>query len=239
MTSTTENYIRYIYCHPLFDERKCAHRFSYELALAFSQTGHKIERFDYTGTGEDKGEFVDVTLDSLRSDLARYLTDGDELCLIGLRLGASLALEYCLKQQSRIIKLVLLEPIIKGDEYVDYLLRKQRIKDLMTGNSQDHSKNPAYYNIEGFKTGVQFVNQLKGFDLLEIACNAKTVPDVLIVQISQRSKIDPRLSRLAGCLESHAGGVQVRSVAMPSFWERIPIADYQPLTKIVTEYCHE
>ena len=61
--------MRYIYCHPLFDERKCAHRFSYRLAKAFERKALKLERFDYRGTGEAAGRFSDITMASLQNDL--------------------------------------------------------------------------------------------------------------------------------------------------------------------------
>ncbi|GAH83605.1 unnamed protein product, partial [marine sediment metagenome] len=72
----------------------CAHRFSFQLKNAFQAAGLTLERFDYRGTGEAPGEFADVSLETLRGDVASQV-GGDEVCLVGLRFGASLAFDYC------------------------------------------------------------------------------------------------------------------------------------------------
>lgn len=231
--------MHYIYCHPLFDERKCAHRFSYYLTGALADAGLELCRFDYIGTGDDEGEFADVTLDSLRNDLARIIPANVDICMIGLRLGASLALDYTISKPFKVKKLVLLEPIIKGDEYIDYLLRKQRIKDMMTNNSKSTNENNGSYNIEGFQASTKFINQLKGFDLFEITQKSHSISDTLIVQINTRTTVEPQLAKLTKCLGNNNSNIQLESVSLPGFWERIVVDDYSPLTKLVTCYCHE
>ena len=61
--------MRYIYCHPLFDERKCSHRFSYHLQKHFERNNLVLERFDYTGTGESQADFAEVTFSTLLEDI--------------------------------------------------------------------------------------------------------------------------------------------------------------------------
>ena len=112
----------------MFDERKCAHRFSYCLKSAFEQAGLTLERFDYRGTGEAAGEFADVSMDSIREDMSDHL-ENDRVCLIGLRFGATIAYEYAARFPAIVHKLVLIEPIINGSDYVDYLKRKQHSND--------------------------------------------------------------------------------------------------------------
>ena len=160
--------MRYVYCHPLFDERKCAHRFSYQLKNTFRAAGLTLERFDYQGTGEAAGDFKDVSLETLREDVNQKV-NGKEICLIGLRLGASLALDYCSRNFGTVQKLVLLEPIVNGAQYVDYLYRKQHIKDLMTGKSVAIPQDNGYVNIEGYKTNIHLIEQIENLDLIETA----------------------------------------------------------------------
>ena len=107
--------MRYIYCHPLFDERKCAHRFSYQLSKAFEKKDMKLERFDYRGTGEAKGRFSDVTIESLRKDLKQKASN-DDVCLIGTRFGGTVVFDYCCTNKSGVETTVLIEPVINGYE---------------------------------------------------------------------------------------------------------------------------
>jgi hypothetical protein len=228
--------MKYVYCHPLFDERKCSHRFSYQLKAAFEEAGMRLERFDYRGTGEAAGEFSDVSLRSLREDVAGWI-DGDEVCLVGVRFGASLAFDYCVRGRGPMRNLVLLEPVVEGRAYVDYLRRKQHIKDLMTGESSVPPEDKGYENLEGYKTSVKLMEQLESFDLIELACEYVIENSICIAQISKQSKIHPEIASLAKLLEGSANKVVVENVEVPMFWERIGSSDYTKLTEKVLEWC--
>ncbi len=228
--------MRYMYCHPLFDERKCAHRFSYQLKNSFQAAGLTLERFDYRGTGEAAGDFKDVSLETLCEDVKRQ-ANGDKICLIGLRFGASLALDYCARNAGSVRKLVLLEPVINGAQYVDYLHRKQHIKDLITGKSVGTLRDNGYINIEGYKTNIRFIEQIENLDMIETAKKHPAGSSVLIVQISNNLKVDPEIAGLAKRLQRTSKQTRVENMEMPIFWERLPCADYTKLTEIVLRGC--
>ncbi len=229
--------MRYVYCYPLFDERKCAHRFSFQLKAAFEAAALTLERFDYRGTGEAPGDFAEVSLQSLREDVARHI-DRDPVCLVGLRFGATLAFDYCTQALAPVGTLVLLEPVIDGAEYVDYLRRKQRIKNVMTAShSLAELADDDYENMEGYKTSVRFIEQIARCNLTEAADKYAMKNSVYIVQISNGSKVRPELVRFADSLQASAGRVLVESVRTSLFWERIPHADYSQLTQKVVGWC--
>ena|GEM_PF-2627444 len=228
--------MRYLYCHPLFDERKCAHRFSFQLKNTFESAGLTLERFDYRGTGEAEGEFADVSLESLRQDLENRAA-GDRLCIVGLRFGASLAFDYCVRRAGPVKALVLLAPVIDGAEYADHLYRKQRIKDVMTGESLAGLRDEGYDNLEGYKTGVKFIEQIKSLDLTRMAGEYALENSVFIARISNRSGAEPTITAFAESLKGSAKRVVVENVQMPMFWERIPNADYGELARKVLQFC--
>ena len=230
--------MRYVYCHPLFDERKCAHRFSYQLKITFQAAGLILERFDYRGTGEAAGEFKDVSLETLRQDASQQVGDS-KICLIGLRFGASLALDYCSHTSGIVQKLVLLEPIVNGARYVDYLYRKQHIKDLMTGKSADCLCDNGYVNIEGYKTNSHFIKQIEDLDLIDISEENLSGSSILIIQISNHSKIDPEIAILAKKLEGLTKQTHFENMQMPTFWERLPSADYSKLTQTILRWTRD
>jgi len=228
--------MRYVYCHPLFDERKCAHRFSFQLKQTFRTAGLALERFDYHGTGEAKGKFSDVLLGTLREDIATQV-GADKICLIGVRFGASLAFDYCAGNAEQAGKLILVEPIIDGAEYIDYLYRKQHIKDLMTGDPTARLDDNGYKNIEGYKTNIRLIEQIRGLNLIETAREQSIKSSVFIAQISKQSKINTQIADLATLLKSSAEKVLVENIEFAQFWERIPIADYHKLTSRILEWC--
>jgi alpha/beta superfamily hydrolase len=224
--------MRYLYCHPLFDERKCAHRFSFQLKCTFEAAGLALERFDYRGTGEAEGDFADVSLDTLRRDVAAQIAS-DDVCIIGLRFGAALAFDHCVRSTTRVRNLVLLAPILNGAQYVDYLCRKQRIKDLMTGAPDAQPADRRYRNLEGYKTSVKFLEQISTINLLEMAAECPLRSSVFVAQISNQLVLDPKIVAFAESLKGSAEQVLVENFDLPMFWERIPSADNAKLTQSV------
>lgn len=228
--------MKYVYCHPLFDERKCAHRFSYQLKNAFEAEGLRLERFDYRGAGEATGDFSDISLASLRADTAQQV-GAEKVSLVGLRLGASLALDYCARDGSNVQTLVLVEPVVDGAAYVDYLRRRQHIKNVLTGETPDALHEQGYENIEGYKTSRTFLEEIGRFNLLELARPRPPANNVFIVQVSNGSKVGPEVARLAGVLQGSAKNLSIENVKLPVFWERIPSTDYSSLTTKILRWC--
>jgi uncharacterized protein len=120
-----------VLCYPGMQELNSSHWAFRRLAAMLARDGHHVMRFDYYGTGDSAGE-------SDQGSLADWVEDvrvaGQEildqsgarsLSLVGMRLGAALAMQACatgLKAR----RLVLWEPIIRGHAYVKELeLRDQ------------------------------------------------------------------------------------------------------------------
>jgi hypothetical protein len=226
--------MRYIYCHPLFDERKCAHRFSYQLSKTFEKNNLQLERFDYRGTGEAEGAFCDVTLDSLGNDLRRII-GGDKVCLIGTRFGAAVVFECCSQGDFAVHALILIEPVVNGQSYVKYLFRKQHLKDMMTGSSSESSHRDGFCNLEGYKTKNKFIEQIRQLDLNKLASRI-TAEGVFIVQICASSGINAEYDLLAGHLKKSGIPACVKVFHLPVFWERIPAGDYTVLTERIVDW---
>lgn len=228
--------MRYIYCHPLFDERKCAHRFSHQLNQDFEKNCLQLERFDYRGTGEAEGRFCDVTMDSLRGDLQRIIRD-DRVFLIGTRFGAAIAFDLCCQSELSVHTLILIEPIINGQSYTEYLFRKQRLKDMMTGNSSETKDDNGFYNIEGYKTSSVFIEQIKQVQLMKSAEKIKPGTTIYIVQISTPSKINTEYDHFAKYLKKIGVETLFEVFNLPVFWERIPNSNYSAGTEKIVEWC--
>jgi len=227
--------MRYIYCHPLFDERKCAHRFSYQLARAFEKNNLQLERFDYHGTGEAEGSFCDVTMDSLRGDLQEIIGK-DRVCIIGTRFGAAVAFDYCCQGNLNVHSFVMIEPVINGRSYTEYLFRKQHLKDMMTGNGSNFSQEDGFINLEGFKTSAVFLEQIRRINLFEILKQIK-VKSVFIMQLSASGRVCSEYKVFADSLQKQSIPTKTEVFNLPAFWERIPDGDYTAANQRILEWC--
>ena len=230
--------IRYVYLHPLFDERKCAYRFCYLLSQAFCLAGLVLERFDYHGTGEAPGDFSEVSIGSLREDVTEYI-GGDKVYLIGTRFGGGLCLDYNLRNPCNVKRIVLISPIVDGSAYVNYFRRKQQIKDLMTGPVNTSSGKAAYENIEGYKTSSRFIDELIRFNPLSLTDRFTSSAKAYIIHIQNHTTVAKERDCLVAFLGPSSRETIVINKKMPSFWERICFSDYTSLTDTVLGCCRD
>ena len=83
------------------------------------------------------------------------------------------------------------------------------------------------------------IEQIKNLNLVELTRQHALGNSVLIVHISNRSKVDPEIASLGRVLGASTEQLLVENVEMPDFWERIPSIDYAKLTRKVLEWCHD
>lgn len=222
-----------IYLPPLFDERKCSARFSYLLMKEFSRRRQRLERCDYRGTGEAEGEFCDVTLESLGNDVGRLLSGS--VCLSGLRAGATLALDYCMNHGG-IENLILVEPIIDGKDYVNHLLRKQRVKNMLTGG-KDIFSDDGYINLEGYRTNSKLIEQFRQFDLMDRPVKNKPAEKIFLIAVSKQH--DVKFLELSRRLREAGSQVVAKRFCRKPFWERIADVDMSDVINEIGEFADD
>jgi len=118
-----------VLCAPWGHEYIYAHRSMARLAITLAEAGFHVLRFDYYGTGDSGGNSTDVDLAGCRADIGMAIDElldmsgAERVSLIGLRLGAALAVEVAATERGRIDQLVLWDPVIAGPEYVTALFK--------------------------------------------------------------------------------------------------------------------
>jgi alpha/beta superfamily hydrolase len=116
-----------VLCPTLGQEGIRAHRAFRQLATQLARLGHHALRFDYHGTGDSAGDAEGATLDGWTTDVAAAVSELQDMggpadvALVGLRFGAVLATRAAASVPVR--ELVLWDPVMAGDAYVDDLDR--------------------------------------------------------------------------------------------------------------------
>lgn len=112
-----------VICPPLLSEYTRSHRSLRHLADRLARRGIPALRFDYDGCGDSPGTDLDpdrlaAWQASIRMAMrhARRLAGVDRVCLVGVRLGATLA--ALAAEHERVEDLVLWNPCVKGRPYV-------------------------------------------------------------------------------------------------------------------------
>ena len=155
-----------VICNPMGYEYVHSHRSLRHLADDLARIGIPALRFDYNGTGDSPG--TDLDTERLRhwlSDVeiaigaARSLSGRSKVCLIGLRLGATLAVLTA--TQVPIDYLVLWSPCVSGHRYV------REMQALAQSAEQDSQTPSGALQSAGFLLSQQTQQQLRKIDLLK------------------------------------------------------------------------
>lgn len=118
-------------CAPFGHEYIRAHRTLRQLAIALSDRGHDVLRFDYFGCGDSAGEVHDADIGQWLGDVTAAI---DELkaiarvarvCLVGLRLGGTIAVRAA-EGRDDVDAVFLWDPIDDGAAYLAELEHLQR-----------------------------------------------------------------------------------------------------------------
>ncbi|WP_051462835.1 serine aminopeptidase domain-containing protein [Bradyrhizobium sp. 44] len=150
-----------------------AHRAMRILARRLCAAGFDTLRFDYFGAGDSGGETVDAELGGWKNDILTALGELKELSgrarivIVGMRLGATLAVELAPRLPADVESIVLWEPIISGSQYVKELRdwrsgHHMRAFDLTMSGASDAAAS----ELGGLLVSSSFVHGLNSIDLL-------------------------------------------------------------------------
>ena len=121
-----------ILCQAIGQEYIHGHRACYQLATKLAAQGYAVLRFDYFGCGDSEGDFEEGGLNQWTTDILSAVDEAQarfgsgEVCLIGYRIGATLAIKAA-ESIPDIHSLVLWEPIYNGHQYLSELAMKHSV----------------------------------------------------------------------------------------------------------------
>ncbi len=120
-----------VVCSAIGQEYLQSHRAIYQLAVLLSRAGFHVLRFDYFGCGDSEGQFEEGSVLQWTDDIHIAIAEMQKqsgltrICLIGLRMGATLALQAA-ANCPHVDTIILWEPVLRGDRYLQELAEGQR-----------------------------------------------------------------------------------------------------------------
>lgn len=229
-----------VLCYPHAHEYIRCHRAFREIAKRLVKAGCHVLTFDYYGCGDSGGEYEDGRLSgwcqdtSWAADTMRKEFHLDHVCLLGLRLGASMAM-ITAADRDYIDSLVLWDPVVSG---------KDLVKEMMGLQSPfPRRKPPPYkygddgYDIVGYPITLEMVKDLEQLDLL--AVRPLLNKRIFVVETGEETGN----SNLNEFLEKMGNGVHYRHIPEARIWLKepyeaiVPQQTLQSLVAWISEVC--
>lgn len=230
-----------VMCPASFEEQKTAGRCFFDTARTLAAGGWAALRFDYFGTGDSEGEHASASVGTHLLDIAdavafaRARVPGAPLCLLGLRLGATIACRAAAGLVPPPERLVLWEPVVSGRKLMDRERKRQLVRKMMTGKDAGTAGATApasggsapndVLDLEGYAVSRTMQAEIEDLDLAALLPSAGAAR-VLVVQISFQEQLAPDLAAAVAAARKAAVAVETRSVVMPPVWNRLDPFDW-------------
>lgn len=119
-----------VLCNPFGQEAIRAQRMMRVLGERLARNGHAVLRFDYFGTGDSLGDDIEGELDGWGLDVMeadrelRAVSGAAQTTWIGMRLGATIALQATAHGPPVLGRLVLWDAVFDGASYLEHLRQR-------------------------------------------------------------------------------------------------------------------
>ncbi|HKQ88381.1 MAG TPA: alpha/beta hydrolase [Candidatus Acidoferrales bacterium] len=206
-----------VICQPIGHEYVNSHRALRQLAVRLAESGFPVLRFDYFGSGDSYGDTLEGRISQWLSDLSRAILElkgranRPALCIVGLRLGASLSLMAAM-QHNDVANLVLLDPIVKGTDYLKGLMSLNEELLRFRPKPRKHEKIDWPKDIIGFPMTRELYEEIGQIDLRAI--RRRPADNVLIIETED----NPFQNDLKDALVETGASVSLRHVDAVPIW---------------------
>ena len=208
-----------VLCPPIGTEYLRSYRAFRQLAAMLAREGYDVLRFDYFGTGDSAGDCVQGSIARWKTDVTmameelRDLSGVSNVSLVGLRLGATLA--SLVAQEEQLSKLVLWEPVIDGEEYLQNRIATNAIYETEVGHDEVVRKAleaDETMGIIGFEWSAQFRDEIKSINL-------EAFRDLKVARTFQLVREEAKLThQLKEVLSRNSGTFGYELIEHPGEW---------------------
>ena len=229
-----------VLCNPIGDDDIRAHRTFRHLAERLASVGFAVLRFDFHGTGDSSGNESDPRrvqcwmqdIDSAISEL-RHRSGVKKVSLVGLRLGAALAMKAAAKRDD-VDSAVLWNACTSGKEYSAGSIRQHQVHAMIAPESFEIENNQAEQNAVGGKEALGFflsdetLSNLGEIDLLDL----KSAPVEKILVLGEKDENAPVILKLRslGVEVDYLSNSSMKFLVIPPHMAELPS---EALTQIV------
>jgi len=191
-------------CNPFGEEASRAHRSYRVLATQLERAGYPTLRFDYSGTGDSLGDSGAATIDAwvgdvvIAADRLRAASGASRLAIVGLGLGATLAVLASARGAIRPRHLLLWDPVVDGAVYLRELIAQHRsyMRSEIGAGWQDRlqiAADGAPAEALGAPIGAVLGAQIAAIDLTAVTAGADQLTVIATRATPELARLRPRM----------------------------------------------
>jgi exosortase A-associated hydrolase 2 len=229
---------------PFGEEKRCAARMLVRMARKLARQQVATIKFDFSGTGDSAGDSAKAQWTYWQQELEAAMkllqqeSKAAKIALLGTRAGALLAAQCAAKNPVQ--ALLLAEPFLSGEEILDELEKRQKIKDAILGGASTPAASQLWAmgqsaDFAGFQVNAQFAAQIRQDNLLESMQKCPGSCRMLLLKVSGARKFPPAWQNLLELLGKHPGS-QALLIKDKPFWGQLEYYESDAVIDPIMEF---
>ncbi|MGH8657585.1 MAG: hydrolase 2, exosortase A system-associated [Gammaproteobacteria bacterium] len=217
---------------PFAEEMNKSRRMFALLARDLAGLGYGVLLVDLYGTGDSGGEFLQARWEIWREDIARCAEwlqghGAGRLCLLGLRLGALLALDAAKDLAVPLQRIVLWQPVISGSVALTQFLRLRFAASMMAGLEEKETteqlrrvlfKEHAPVEVAGYELAPELASTIEALNLAGLGKAGLPPIDWLEVVSADGRPLPPASQRVTELWQGQGLEAHTQTIAGDPFW---------------------
>ncbi|MFN0150351.1 MAG: hypothetical protein ACKVU1_06525 [bacterium] len=224
-----------VHIHSYGIEQVASYRIEVEFARAAAAAGFPVLRFHMRGAGDSFGEFSEMTIEGMVSDvvlatrlLAQRGLAGEDRApiLLGVRLGCDIAIRAA-SALGGVRALILWEPVADPRAYIESILRSRIISALAQGQKSgdtvaslvERLHRDGGVDVLGYPVHRRLYAEATPLAIGALPNGAPPARDALVVSIGKRQKPTARCAEIARRLEEAGARTEIRELREEAAWQ--------------------
>lgn len=158
-----------LFIPPFAEEANKSRHMLSALGRSLASNGIKTTIIDLYGCGDSEGDIDQVNLKSWHQDISNVLqhiqqhsanTSRANISIGGLRLGATIAIDFLAKSQQQVDNLLLWQPVVKGEQFMKQFIRLKIAESITKSSAPTTSTSQIIAELENGNT-----QEISGYQL--------------------------------------------------------------------------
>lgn len=226
-----------LYVAPFGEEMNKARRMLALQAKNLAQHGFAVLILDLYGCGDSDGEIKDASWAQWKEDLDVAFSWLRQQCdvpisLLGLRLGALLALDFIRDGRNQVHQVALWQPVLNGQQFLTQFFRLKLANEFLSGSNEQSGGTQAIR--QQLNTGE--IVEIAGYEIsskLSTTIDALNLTDFVSVKLpiywfeiqhDANASLAPAKQKIIDFWRQHQSDIQLEQVSGPDFWMTQEIA---------------